>query len=111
MDEVKYLVISFMVFSSVGFAKNPALNMSEPDKQAHAIVGFCIGLTTQLVLEKYVPEMPFFPRWMSGVLVTMVLGTIKELVIDKGRSDLNDIHAGNLGAASSIVVTLPLEIF
>jgi hypothetical protein len=77
------------------------------DKAAHFSASYGLSLSTTLILRK-----TELPRWLSVVIGcggTLLLGTMKELVVDDGYS-WGDQAANGAGAMTSAIFTFTFEL-
>lgn len=96
------LLLAIMLFTTQVFA----LDMSQEDKQSHALISAGFGIAVDTYIYHHVDSVSDFWRPVVAYSAAMLPGRLKELVDKKG--DWEDIEADALGAGSGVLTS---EIF
>jgi hypothetical protein len=108
MSSPKLFLIALLSWGSATLGVEPlSFDLSRTDTQAHLALSYSLALSGTVVLERYE-----IPRWKAVLIasaVTLGLGGVKELALDKEPS-LADLFADTLGVGLSAGLVFSFDL-
>ncbi len=105
MPKLIFLLFLFSIFSSP--ARAEGFRLKSQDKQLHIAAAYGLSLTGTLLFEKKAE----LPRWKSVLyasIITLLVGTAKELMVDDTYS-AGDQWGNLIGTAGSAAMVFAFE--